>query len=72
MSIKGMKVRDLIDFLKGFDADLPVARGIYSEQELLTQEMIGVEELCYPRKDGWVQNKRPDMKSIKYLVIQGN
>ena len=67
-----MNVSELIKFLETQPQDLPVAYRICSEQELLEAEHIHVAELCEPRADGWIQNKRPDMPYKKYLVFPGN
>lgn len=67
-----MTVADLIKFLKKQPQDLPVARGLYSEQCLLVAEDIEVVELGLPRDDGWVHAKRSDRPSQKYLLFIGN
>lgn len=67
-----MKVSELIEFLKTQPQDILVAYGLYSEQCLMDSVDIGVEELCNPRPDGWIQDKRPDMPTQKYLVFPGN
>jgi len=67
-----MKVSDLIDFLKTQPPELPVAIRMYSDQQLLEVDDIVVKEFCEPRSDGWVQSKRPDKQSIKYLLFPGN
>lgn len=65
-------VKDLISFLQTQDAEMPVAIEMYSEQCLLELDGIRVEELCDPRNDGWIQNKRPDKPSRPYLIFPGN
>lgn len=67
-----MTVQELIKILKKYPKDLPVAYRQFSEQCLLEETDLQVEEFCEPRTDGWIQNKRPDMPSIKYLVFPGN
>lgn len=67
-----MTVKDLIDLLATYPKDLPVAYRIYSEQCLLEAKDIDVVDLCYPRPDGWVQDKRPDMPTQQYLLLPGN
>lgn len=67
-----MTVQELIDFLQTYPQDMQVAIELYSEQCLLNPEEIEVRELCKPRPDGWVQNKRPDMDTQEYLVFPGN
>lgn len=67
-----MKVSELIEFLQSQEQELVVAYALYSEYALLELKDITVEELCEPRIDGWVHDKRPDMPSIKYLVFPGN
>ena len=67
-----MKVKDLIELLKKYDPELSVVHELYSEQLLVEEDDFSVEDLCLPRPDGWVQNKRRDMPCQKYLVIEGN
>ena len=67
-----MNVGELIKFLKKQSKDLPVAIRMCSEQLLLEASDIRIAELCEPRPDGWVQDKRPDKPSIKYLLFPGN
>ena len=66
-----MKVKDLIALLQAKDQELPVAYMCCSEQCMLEEDDITEEELCEARNDGWVANKRPDKKSITYLVFPG-
>jgi hypothetical protein len=65
-------VKDLIAFLQTQEQDLPVGYRCCSEQILLDIKDIEVIEACYPRPDGWIQYKRPDMESQKYLLFPGN
>lgn len=65
-------VSDLIEHLRTLPQNLPVAYRCCSEQCLLEFKDIEIEELCHPRPDGWIQNKRPDMPSTPYLVLPGN
>lgn len=67
-----MTVKELICFLEKQPQDLEVANRIYSEQALLEETEITIEELCLPRNDGWIADKRPDKPSKKYLVFPGN
>jgi hypothetical protein len=67
-----MTIAELIEFLKKHPQDLLVAYQMYSEQCLLREENIGIADLCQPRPDGWVQSKRPDMPTQKYLLFPGN
>jgi len=67
-----MTVQELIEFLETQPKDMEIVYEIYSEQALLEEDLIGTEELCYPREDGWVHSKRPDKLSKKYLVFPGN
>lgn len=67
-----MTVAEFIAFLQTQPQDLQVAYQCYSEQCLLPVEAIGVEECCEPRADGWIQHKRPDMPTQKYLMLPGN
>lgn len=67
-----MKVKELIELLKTFDPELPVARRLYSEQVEMEAEDIEVKELCHPRDDGWIQNKRSDKETTPYLLFAGN
>ena len=67
-----MNVAELIEFLKTQPQDLLVIYQKYSEQQTMFEKEIQVVELCKPREDGWVQNKRPDMPTQKYLMFPGN
>ncbi len=67
-----MTVKELIEFLKTKDQDLDVAYYCFSEQCLLKADEIKVVEACIERPDRWIQNKRPDMPTKKYLVFPGN
>jgi hypothetical protein len=67
-----MTVRELIEHLKTLPGDMPVAYDRYSEQCLMEVNEITVQDLCHPREDGWIQDKRPDMPTIKYVVFPGN
>lgn len=70
--MKPLTVKELIEFLKQFDGELPVAYQMYSENCLLDTDSIAVCQLQSPRPDGWVGNKRPDKPTIDYLVFPGN
>lgn len=72
MSVDKMTVRDLIKFLRKQPQNIPVVFKCFSEQCLLESKDIQVKGLCVARPDGWVQNARPDMESIDYLVFPGN
>lgn len=67
-----MTVKELIEYLKTQPQDLPVAYRCMSEQLLLEEKEICVVELCLPRPDGWVHDKRPDKPSQPYLLFPGN
>ena len=67
-----MNVSELISFLQTQPQHLTVAHRCYSEQCVLDLEEIIVKELCQPRFDGWIQNKRPDMPKQHYLLFPGN
>ena len=67
-----MTVREFIDFLQQQPPDILVAYEMFSEQCLLEPEDIKIVELCLPRKDGWIQDYRPDKETRKYLLIPGN
>jgi len=67
-----MTVAELIVYLQGQPQDLLVAYSLFSEQCLLEQSVISVQEFCEPRPDGWVQKKRPDLPSRPYLLFPGN
>lgn len=64
-----MTVSEFIKFLKKQPQDLKVAYQHHSEQCLLETKDIEIEELCHPRPDGWIQNKRPDMETERYLLL---
>ena len=67
-----MTVAELIEFLKTQPQELLVSYKKYSEQVLLESKEITIDELCVARADGWIQYKRPDMPSQKYLLFPGN
>ena len=67
-----MTVAELIKFLKKQPPQLQVAYRCCSEQCLLEEKDIEIQELCKARPDGWIQNKRPDMGTETYLVLPGN
>lgn len=67
-----MTVAELIAFLQKQPQDVQVVYGLYSEQCLLLERSISVQELGLPRADGWVPDKRPDQPSQKYLYFPGN
>lgn len=67
-----MKVRDLVKVLGAYPQDLDVVYGHYSEQLLLEVGDIKTGEFCFPRLDGWVQDKRDDKPFQEYLVLPGD
>ncbi len=67
-----MKVKDLIEFLESQDQELIVAYGRYSETVTMDADEIEVSQACPARPDGWVQNERPDVPTVGYLVFPGN
>lgn len=67
-----MTVKELIEFLQTQPQDIQVAYMRCSEQCLMRVNEIGISDLCYPRPDGWIQDKRPDMPTQQYLVFPGN
>lgn len=67
-----MTVAQLIKFLKKQPQDLKVAYKCYSEQCLMEEDDIQIKELCHPRDDGWIQDRRPDMETEQYLLFPGN
>jgi hypothetical protein len=67
-----MTVAELIAYLQTQPQDLQVAYRCYSEQSRLEAYEIEIAELCEPRPDGWIQNRRPDMPTQRYLLLPGN
>lgn len=67
-----MKVSELIEFLQKQPQDILVAYTCCSEQALMDADEIEIKELCHPRPDGWIQNKRPDKETKPYLLFPGN
>lgn len=67
-----MTVEELINHLEGFPKDLQVVFQCHSEYLLLEARDIGIAELCEPRPDGWVHDKRPDKETQDYVVFPGN
>jgi len=64
-----MTVKDLIDLLKKFPEDMPVVYQEYSDYSELTEGAITVQELQFPRGDGYVGGFRADKPSQKWLAI---
>ena len=67
-----MTVKELIAFLQLQDQDQEVAYTCMSEQCTLDENEIEIVDLYQAREDGWIQNRRPDMKTKKYLLFPGN
>ena len=67
-----MTVEELIAFLQTQPQDLMCAYRCYSEQCLLTVDEIKIAEAGVARPDGWIENKRPDKSTQKYLLFPGN
>ena len=67
-----MTVAEFVEYLKSQPQDITVAYKCWSEQCLLDTRDIETVELCHPREDGWIQNKRPDMETETYLLLPGN
>lgn len=67
-----MTVGDLVKYLRALPPDMLVAYFLHSEQRLLEADEIVVADLCEPRADGWIQNKRPDKPTRPYLLFPGN
>lgn len=64
-----MTVAELIELLREQPQDLQVAYASCSEHALLIPDDISRAELCEARPDGWIQNKRPDMPTTRYLIL---
>ena len=67
-----MTVAELIAYLQTQPQDLQVAYVCYSEQRLLAATEIDIVERCEPRPDGWIEDKRPDKPTQRYLLLPGN
>ena len=65
-------VQQLIEFLQKHPPEMQVAYACCSEQCLLELDDIRVAELCEPRPDGWIQNKRGDKPLRQFLLFPGN
>lgn len=70
--VKPMTVKQLIKLLQTFPSTLPVAYRLHSEQCLLEPKEIDIVEACEPRPDGWIEDKRPDKPTKRYLMLPGN
>lgn len=64
-----MTVKELIAFLQTKPQDLEVVSDRYSENCLIEQSEITIQELGLARPDGWVADFRPDKPSKSYLKI---
>ena len=67
-----MKVHELIELLRTYPQDLPVAYSCCSEQVLMEADQIEIQNLCEARPDGWIQNERPDKPTTQYVLLPGN
>ncbi len=67
-----MTVAELIEALKGYDQELPVVYQCCSEHTMLEAKQIEILDLCEPRHDDWVHDKRPDKPTRQYLAFPGN
>ena len=67
-----MKVSDLIEYLQTQPQHLDVVYCCHSEHCVLQGDAIKIENLCEPRPDGWVQDRRGDKPTRPFLVLPGN
>ena len=67
-----MTVAKLIEILKAYPQDLEVIYMCKSEYDSLNECDLEMVDACIPRPDGWIQNKRPDKETRKYLAFPGN
>ncbi len=71
-------VKQLIEHLKTFDENLPVAYQLHSEYNSLELEEVKIEKLHPARADGWIhdyfpqESKEEKEKRIEYLTFPGN
>lgn len=65
-------VAQLIKHLQQFPQETQVAYPLYSEYCLLDLADIRLEQLCHARPDGWIQNNRPDMPTLAYVLFPGH
>ena len=65
-------VAELIEHLRQFPQGAQVAFQKYSEQCLLDLDTVCLAECCEARPDGWIQNARPDMPVVEYVMFPGN
>jgi len=63
-----MKVKDLIARLKLHDQELEVIVDMHSDYAIVEPEGIRVVEHCR-EEGGWVQYRRSDMATQKYLYL---
>ena len=67
-----MKVKELIEILQAMPQDIDVAYRCWSEQCLMEPDEVSLFDGTAPRPDGWIQNARPDMEVIQYVMFPGN
>lgn len=67
-----MKVKELKAYLENLDPEMDIAYTCCSENVILEEKELEIQDLCEARNDGWVANKRPDKPSVPYLVFPGN
>lgn len=65
-------VSQLIEHLRQFPPETPVAFKLHSEQCLLELPQVVLTHMCVARPDGWIQNERPDMPTVPYVLFPGN
>ncbi len=64
-----MILSEYIKLLKNYPKDMIVIRPQWSEHKLMEESDIHIRPGCEARHDGWIQESRPDMPQINYLVI---
>lgn len=65
-----MTVAELIELLKKHPQDLQVIIPCCSEYVIFGEKSPQVVDKCIARPDGWVEEKRSDKPTQKYLLIE--
>lgn len=65
-------VAQLIEHLKAFSPDLPIAYDKYSEACLMSLDEIRIEICGKARPDGWIPDLRNSTEPTQYLIFPGN
>ena len=64
-----MTVADLIKYLQKQPQNLPVVFSVGDQQAMAQLDCLGIEDMCYPDRDGFIADERPFAKTRPCLVL---